>query len=292
MSASKLALGTAQFGQPDGIANSSGQVTLEVAGDITKIARNAGIDTLDTAIAYGNSESCLGDLGVQDFKVVTKLPPIPEKCCDALDWIEQRVDESCERLKVDTLYGLLLHRSEDLAGPHQGAIVDAFSTLKRKRIVRKTGVSIYSPDELRSLVSTQSIDLVQAPLNLVDRRLVTTGWLDRLHEAGIEVHARSAFLQGLLLMPPKSIPSSFSRWHGLFQRWHDFLQESRLAPSLACLSYPLSLSSISRVVVGVDNEEQLRELIASAENPYIPMKWPDIDSLDEDLINPSRWRLN
>jgi len=292
MSANRLALGTAQFGQPYGIANTSGQVPREMAESILEMAQFAGIDTLDTAVAYGTSESCLGEFGVRDFKVVTKLPPIPAECGNALVWVTQRVQESCQRLGADTLYGLLLHRSEDLAGPHERAIADAFSILKRKGVVQKTGISIYSPDELEKIVSVHPIDLVQAPLNLVDRRLVATGWLQRLHDAGIEVHTRSAFLQGLLLMAPERVPGSFSRWSELLRCWHDFLRESRLAPGLACLSYPLSLSQVSRVVVGVDNAEQFAELIAIADNPLMPFEWPNVDSFDEDLVNPSKWSLN
>ena len=73
----RLALGTVQFGMRYGIANSTGQVTAEQAGAMLRVAAVSGIDTLDTAVAYGSSESCLGALGVSDFRVVTKLPPLP-----------------------------------------------------------------------------------------------------------------------------------------------------------------------------------------------------------------------
>ena len=292
MSANRLALGTAQFGQAYGIANTTGQVPPDTAEEITNLARNSEIDTLDTAVAYGDSESRLGAVGVRDFKIVTKLPPIPMECGNAQHWVEQLVQQSCERLQVDSLYALLLHRSEDLIGPHRRAVADAFLKLKRDGVVKKTGVSIYSPAELSSTDSFECIDLVQAPLNLVDRRLVNTGWLDRLHDMGIEMHARSAFLQGLLLMPPASVPGNFSRWSKLFGRWHDFLRESGLAPGLVCLSYPLSLPKISRIVVGVDNAAQLADLVAFANSSVESARWPDIGSLDEDLINPSRWSLN
>ncbi|MGP1664729.1 MAG: aldo/keto reductase, partial [Rhodanobacter sp.] len=70
----KLALGTVQFGLPYGIANPGGQIGRDDAGQILALARESGIDTLDTAIAYGDSEACLGAVGTKGFRVITKLP--------------------------------------------------------------------------------------------------------------------------------------------------------------------------------------------------------------------------
>ena len=292
MAASRLALGTAQFGLPYGIANTRGQVSAEDAAEIVAVARNAGMDTVDTAVAYGDSESCLGALGVSDFSLVTKLPPIPSECRDTRRWIEEQVEKSCERMQTSSLYGLLLHRPEDLAGRHKVAIAETFKELQHRGAVRKVGISIYSPDELPTALSACPINLVQAPLNLVDRRLIVSGWLDRLHESGIEVHTRSAFLQGLLLMSQDRMPKIFLRWSDLWGRWHTFVDEVGMAPGFICLRYPLSHPQVSRVVVGVDSADQLRELINIAEAPSTPASWPNICSNDENLVDPSRWRLN
>ena len=285
----KLALGTVQFGLPYGIANQGGQVSRAEARKILALARESGIDTLDTAIAYGDSEACLGDIGTQGFRLITKLPALPDPTIDIGVWVDEQLKASLSRLKVNTLYGLLLHRSEQLTGDGGQAMVKALARLKAEGRVEKIGVSIYAPQELDAVTKACAIDLVQTPLNLIDRRLVTSGWLQRLHDQGIEVHARSAFLQGLLLMPRAAIPAPFERWAHLWDTWHEYLAYNHISAIEACLRYPLSLPQIDRVVVGVDSPAQLRELIAVAQSPTSSHAGPAFDCEDENLLNPAQW---
>jgi len=90
----KLALGTAQFGLSYGVANQNGQVDLEAGHKIVRMAAARGIDTIDTAIAYGESEQRLGDIGVGDFKIITKLPAIPTECVNISAWVSQNLKAS------------------------------------------------------------------------------------------------------------------------------------------------------------------------------------------------------
>jgi len=281
----KLALGTAQFGMSYGIANTSGQVSRDEAKAILELASVNGIDTIDTAIAYGESEACLGDVGVENFRVATKLPPLPDGVTTIEEWIEGEVEASLKRLRLDSLYVLLLHRSVQFGIP---AVRTALERLKQGGKVQKIGVSIYSPDDLDAIPVVGALDIVQAPLNLVDRRLVTGGWLDRLHGDGIEIHTRSAFLQGLLVMPRSSIPDRFARWGGLWDAWHAWLSANSLSPIHACLAYALSFPQVDRVVVGVETAQQLSQLIEAATEP-MNIEFPDIASTEEQLINPSLW---
>lgn len=283
---SRLALGTAQFGMPYGISNSSGQVSRNGVQEILALAETNRINTIDTAIAYGESESALGAAGVGGFRVITKLPHIPEGIADINDWIRRQVADSLQRLQVDSLYGLLLHRSWQLADVR---VRKSLEQLKEDGVVKKIGVSIYSPDEFYAQFSLGAIDLVQAPFNLVDRRLATTGWLARLRDNGVEIHARSAFLQGLLLMPENGIPERFSPWGELWQKWHEWLASMDMTAIQACLGYVLSFPEIDKVVVGVDSLDQLRQLIDAAKMPNSQNAFPEISSADEKLINPSYW---
>lgn len=286
----KLALGTVQFGLPYGISNQRGQVSRTEASQILAGAAENGIDTLDTAVAYGDSEACLGEIGTQRFKVVTKLPPLPAEIIDIGAWVEQQLRASLQRLNVDSVYGLLLHCSDNLVGTRGLSMMHMLQDLKVEGMVQKIGVSIYSPRELDRLSQICSIDLVQAPLNIIDHRLVTTGWLRRLHDQGIEVHARSVFLQGLLLMSRKAIPEKFNPWFYLFDHWHSWLQENHVSAAEACLNFVASITSVDRVVVGVESRAQLQELIcALARDPLPPL--PELFCEDERLINPSNWNL-
>lgn len=285
---SRLALGTVQFGLPYGIANQQGQVSREAAKAMLQLAAANGIDTLDTAIGYGESEACLGDVGTQGFKLVTKLPAVPNGCADVTEWVKSEVSASLARLGVSTVYGLLLHRSEQLLGIDGMVLYNALHSLKETGQVQKIGASIYSPMELEALTPQYRFDLVQAPFNLVDRRLYTSGWMQRLKQDGVEIHTRSVFLQGLLLMPRTAIPPKFAPWAPLWDKWHDWLATHSTSAVQACLAYPQNFPEIDHVVVGADSVSQLKQIIEATR--YIaPESLPDLGSMDENLINPARW---
>lgn len=284
----RLALGTVQFGLPYGIANQGGQVTRSAAKAMLQLAAKNGIDTLDTAIAYGESENCLGEVGTQGFRLVTKLPAVPNGCADVSGWVKEQVAASLGRLGVNEVYGLLLHRPEQLLEANGKTLYQTLQGLKENGQVRKVGVSIYAPSELEALTPRYRFDLVQAPFNLVDRRLQASGWMNRLKDEGVEIHTRSAFLQGLLLVPPDSIPDKFSPWADLWKKWHAWLAHGTISAVQACLAFPLSFPGIDRVVVGADSVNQLEQIIDAA-GRTVPLELPDLHCDAENLINPARW---
>lgn len=284
----RLALGTAQFGLPYGIANQAGQVTRDEGKAMLQLAADNSIDTLDTAIAYGESEQRLGEIGVPDWQIVSKLPAIPDDCADISQWVAEAVNGSLRRLKVDRLYGLLLHRPQQLLEKNGDKLYRTLQQLKQDGLVGKIGISIYAPSELDTLCSRFQFDLVQAPFNLMDRRLIESGWLERLKEQGTELHVRSIFLQGLLLMSPGERPRKFDRWATLWATYDAWLAHAGLTPAQACLRYALSFPEISKVIIGVDSLRQLKEILQSAEGA-LPATLPGMCCADIDLINPARW---
>ena len=241
----KLALGTVQFGLPYGISNCNGQTTLEEATRIIDLARISGVSLLDTAMAYGESESRLGQIGVDSFKVVTKLSALPENCSDLKKWAREQVEGSLQKLGLKSLYGLLLHSPAQLLGSQGYSLFVALKDLKKCGLFKKIGISIYSPSELDEILPFFPVDLVQAPFNPMDRRLIESGWMRKLHTDGIEIHVRSVFLQGLLLMPLNQIPAKFARWSSLWKKWHDWLSQTKISPQAACLSFAKSIPEIN-----------------------------------------------
>jgi len=284
----RLALGTVQFGLPYGIANTSGQVSRAEAKSMLQVASESGLFTLDTAIAYGESEQCLGEVGIENFKVVTKLPAIPKESLDVAEWVKQQVGGSLTRLGVSNVYGLLLHRSEELLSSNGKELYKALNLLKERGLVKKIGVSIYSPDELELLTTVFRFDLVQAPFNLIDKRLLSSGWMQKLKDSGVEIHTRSAFLQGLLLMKQADIPKKFLPWSDLLNCWQGWIDDNNVSALQASLAYPLSFPEIDRVVVGADSQRQLLEII-NASNNVLNSELPNLSCSDENLINPANW---
>lgn len=292
----KLALGTVQFGLEYGIANTRGRVSDAGLAGILAAARKAGVALLDTAIAYGDSEARLGEVGIAGFDLVTKVPALAASgdvvsVSGMIDRVETLVRASLARLRRDSLYGVLLHRSADLSGPAGGAVATALGALKAKGLAGRIGVSIYDPAELDGIMRDHEIDIVQVPYNVFDRRIDSSGWLDVLKRRGVEVHARSAFLQGLLLMPKARRPEYFAPWARCFDAWEFWLSRTGRPPLAAALAVPLSDRRVDRVVVGVDDEAHLADIIAAAgeaaESPPATLA-----SNDPDLVNPANWKIS
>jgi aryl-alcohol dehydrogenase-like predicted oxidoreductase len=283
-----LVLGTAQFGLPYGVANQTGLVDRDEAEKILDCALHEGIDTLDTAVAYGDSERRLGEIGVGRWRIISKLPAIPAPVTDVGAWVRDSIDHSLRLIGVPSLYGLLLHQPLQLLEPMGGTLYRAMLEAKDRGEVGKIGVSIYAPEDLDALAPAFKFDLVQGPMNIFDRRLHTSGWLSRLHAAGVEVHIRSIFLQGLLLMEPSRRPARFNAWKHLWGEWDCWLKEQSLTPLQACMGFGVSQHDVDGIVVGVDSLHHFQGILESTKR--IPVPPPGrLQSDDPELINPSRW---
>jgi aryl-alcohol dehydrogenase-like predicted oxidoreductase len=284
----KIALGTVQFGLEYGVANQLGMVQFDDVKLILQEATAHGVETLDTAIVYGNSERVLGQAGVNEWKIVTKLPALPEVCTDVAGWVEAQLEGSIKRLGVSQLHGVLLHRPGQLLNKNGESLYQALQLLKSAGLTKKIGISVYGPDELDMIMAKMAFDLVQAPLNILDRRLIESGWDMRLKNQGTELHVRSAFLQGLLLMEPDQRPQKFARWEYVWHEWARWLDETGLTPLQACLGYVLGIELVDKVVVGVDSVKHLQEIIAASGSslPSLP-NWSK--PTDIGLIDPTLW---
>ena len=286
----KLALGTAQFGSQYGIANTTGIVSESDAGDILRYAKQAGFDTIDTAMAYGKSQQYIGNAGISGWKITTKLPEVTGVSVDIEEWVRESLNDSLSALGVKNLAGLILHRPIQLLEPDKADLWPILVDLKNSGVVEKIGYSIYSTNELDLLWDRFKPDLVQAPYNIFDQSLVHTGWMEQLSSCGVEIHVRSIFLQGLLLMPFNSIPEEFKRWSKILAAWDEWITKIGVTRLQAATSFALADSRISRVIVGVDSLRQLKEIVSVV--PARELYYPEhLCCVDEDLINPSRWNI-
>jgi aryl-alcohol dehydrogenase-like predicted oxidoreductase len=284
----RLAIGTAQFGLSYGVANQGGKVSQNEVKKILARARQSGIDILDTAISYGDSENILGRVGISEWKVITKLPSIPNDTVDIGDWIYNQVQQSLKHLNLKSIDAILLHRPDQLLGNQGSDILSALQAIKTNKLTKKIGISIYSPSELDHFDVAQYFDLIQAPLNILDRRLIESGWLKKLNELKIEIHVRSVFLQGLLLMNLDERPQKFSKYSNLWFEWDRWLVKNNFSPLEGCLAYINSIKGLDGVLVGVESTGQLNEIISASNLELENMpNWPK--HIDPNLINPSLW---
>jgi aryl-alcohol dehydrogenase-like predicted oxidoreductase len=282
----RIVLGGAQLGLPYGILNGGETLSREEVARILDTAVDHGIDSIDTAIAYGQSESIIGETSQNRFKIISKLPPLPVDISNVSEWVHSQVQGSLSRLKCTSLDALLLHRPQDLTGAQGAELYAAIGSLMAEKMIHRFGVSIYSPDDLEGIIGTFDIHVVQAPLNVFDRRIL--GVTDQLSALNIEVHARSVFLQGVLIASPKDRPQRFEPWSEHFALFDEWVRSSGVSAMACCLGFALQQPGIAKLVIGTTSAESLDEIMNSIPNSVLEVP-THLQSSVEQLIDPRFW---
>lgn len=292
----KVALGTVQFGVNYGISNKAGKTSQAEVGAILAAARSNGVSVIDTASLYGDSEAVLGQSLPADsgFSIVTKTPQFSGQTLDGADaqQMEDTLRSSLAKLGAAAIYGLLIHRADDLLLPGGDLLVERLLRLKQTGLVSKVGVSVYSGRQIDLVLERFQMDLIQLPINVLDQRLLQSGHLQKLKNAGVEIHARSAFLQGLLLMELQEIPEYFDSVRGRLESYHRFIKEHGLTPLQAALGFVSGIPEIDQVVCGVNDARQLREICEAAQAKVDFRAFADFGTTDEAIVNPALWKFD
>lgn len=297
MNPGKLGLGTVQFGSDYGVSNDQGKPTIEEVARILETASEAGIGVLDCSPVYGDSESILGRVlpPGHRFRIVTKTAPLRADRIGRAeaDHVKEAFFRSLENLRQTSVYGLLVHHSEDLLKPGGEHLVHAMQSLVAQGVVQKIGISVYSGLQIDEAAKLMTSDIVQLPLNVLDQRLIDSGHLVRLKGQSVEIHARSVFLQGLLLMDPAGINSYFSSIRAHLERYRHSLKEYDLTPVQAALLFAVNQPHVDTVLVGVCSARELHEILNSLS--ALESKKVDFSHFamaNESVINPSLWKLH
>jgi len=289
----KLGLGTVQFGLDYGVTNLRGRVSPDKAARIVGDAIAAGIRVFDTAAAYGNSENILGQtLRHPEARIVTKLPALAGESIDAsaIDGLRQIFEQSLKLLQRQSVDGLLLHRPDDLGKPGGDKLARLLEEMKIAGLCRKIGVSVYDAAQIKAAQKAMSVELVQAPANLLDQRLLRDGSLQALKQAGCEVHVRSAFLQGLLIGLNGALPAYFQRYAPMLDRVRATASGARLSTLELALGFLLDQTAVDHIIVGVTRTEELAAILDATRRPKaMPGGLEKLACDDPGLTNPSLW---
>jgi aryl-alcohol dehydrogenase-like predicted oxidoreductase len=287
-SVQKICIGTAQFGSTYGLTNNNEELSVNQIQQILNLAKNSGINHIDTAPSYGNSELKLGELNLKDWNIITKVKT--GKSISINDSFTESVFQSLERLKIDKLYGVLIHNPKLFFDSQISRLLNQLSDLKEKGVIQKIGVSVYDSKEVDFILANFDIDLVQVPFNVIDGRMLVDNTLVKLKKRNIEIHARSVYLQGLLLMNIKEQIQRFANWQYIWNGFDVFCKENKITPLQICLRYVLQNPLIDKVILGIDNYIQLEETIESAEGSLINIP-VELISFDDNLCNPLNWEM-
>lgn len=295
---SRLVLGTAQLGLSYGIANTVGQPDLVQTKEIVAAAWEAGLTFFDTAQAYGQSETILGQalqsIGrSRDARIITKLSPDLDPTDGPV--LRDAIEDSLNRLQVPVLWGLLLHRAGWLS-QWDGPLGRTLLQTRDNGLVRYLGVSTYTPEETRIALNNEDIDLVQAPANVWDQRLLTEGLLELAAQKNKLIFVRSIYLQGLLAMPLDLAAARLPLAAQAVRQWHSLAASFNLTPAKLAARFALSLET--PLVIGMESVEQIHknaELLAEpALSPedmaYIRKNMEPL--LNSEILDPSQWKVH
>ena len=281
-----LSIGTAQFGFNYGICNNKGIIKKTEVLKILKYCKSNKILSLDTAHRYGKSHKVLGKINLDKFKITSKLSFINKKEFKNLDnYVINQVDNILKDLGVKKIHSLLIHDTSQLKGKFGRQIYEILKRLKNKKFL-KLGVSVYSKKELEKITSMYEIDIVNLPISLANQSFVNSKYLSKLKKMKIEIHARSIFLQGLLLSKHNRLPKQFKE-NKFFHEWNKWLESHDYNALEACLGYLKSINHIDKIIVGVDDLNQLKNIVEAYKKKKI-FKFMKFTQLSI-LRNPSKW---
>ena len=282
----ELALGTVQFGLVYGVAGAKQLLPDAAIRRILELAFERGMTLLDTAPSYGDIESRLGSLCEDlDFRIVSKIPSLPKGLDDvkAGRWAIGSAQASRQRLG-HKLHALLFHRAEDLLDARGEAVWNCITTWARTENIL-IGASGYDVALIRTLFENDRISIGQLPGNALDQRIGTD--LGNVNPKA-DVHLRSAFLQGLLLLPKDEAAKIVPAANAALQQWHLWLERHGMTPLQGALSIVKSFEHVSTCIVGVDNASQLAELSnVWQEVPAISAR--ELACADPETIDPRLW---
>ncbi len=284
----KLSIGTAQIGFNYGAFNKGKRMPLNEIKKIIYQLNKKKIINIDTASDYKKSESVLGKFNLKKINVTTKISFKDVKNIEV--YSKNKINDSLKKLKIKKIYGVLIHDFDLLKASQLSKIFKSLSILKKKGLISKIGISVYNVDNLIKILPIyKSISIVQLSYNVFDRRLENKTLKLLLKKNKIEIHARSIFLQGVLLQDPKFLPIKFKKWKNILNDWHKFLQKNNYKALYYCLHFALINKDAKYLVCGIDNFEQLNEIL----NYKPPKKYKKYQFKRSkniiSLINPSLW---
>jgi aryl-alcohol dehydrogenase-like predicted oxidoreductase len=282
----KLVLGSAQFGMNYGLFNNK-KINHKEFKKIENLVLNSNINFIDTSSNYGDSEKIIGNSQLKKLNIITKIKLPKNKNINIQSWVAIEILKSLKKLKINKIYGVLIHDYKDLLGKRGKTYLLALQKLKNKKIVNKIGISIYDPEELKQIWKFWKPDLVQFPINPLDNRILNSAWIDILKKYRVKMYARSIFLQGLLVNDYHSFKIN-KNYKIILNKFKNWCSINNISSIRACLDFVRQFKKIDYVVAGFNNYNHLKEIIEifKKKNLIIPKKF---STNKINLIDPRKW---
>ena len=288
----KIILGTAQFGSHYGITNKVGEVKCSEVSKIIEEANNNGVNFFDTAPIYGNAEKKLGKYLNKNSNIITKITEIEDEEINdkGLKAISNVFFNSLKNLKLNKIYCLLIHSRKDIYKKNNHLLINFLKDLKKNKIVKKIGISIYEKQDFEKIITIFKPDVVQLPISIADQRLLEKNYLRHIKNMGIEIHARSIFLQGILISRYNRLPMNLSSIKDYLFQFNTKLKVNKITPIQACLSFIHSIKEIDKIIVGANSLKEFKEILKNNKKKDLNANFYNQFKLnDSNILNPVNW---
>lgn len=281
----KFILGSAQIGFKYGLKKK--KITKNELKNINKILKKNYLNFFDTAINYDDSQKRIGQLKIKK-KIISKIKLPTKKKINLKYWFIKMLSKTLKDLKVKKLYGLLVHDTSDILKNNK-EFLNIILKSKKIGLVSKVGISVYDVNEVNQVLKFWKPDIIQLPINIFDQRFLKKNLLKKLKRKKIEIHARSCFLQGLLLEPKLKRGNLNSKF--LFKKFIKWCKEKKISQLTACLHFIKKLKYIDAIIVGFYNSKQLSEILLSFRKKLVLVP-DDFGNNEKKLIDPRKWKTN
>jgi aryl-alcohol dehydrogenase-like predicted oxidoreductase len=290
----KICLGTAQFGNIYGITNRNrNELNVKEIKEFLKLLIKNKIEFIDTALNYKNVDKKLKKtkINLNKFNIITKIPAPKIKEKFYKKEIFRKILKSKKILKIKSFYAILIHNCNNLNSEQAKLIRETLAELKKKQITKKIGLSVYNTKDLNFMFKFFTPDLIQVPHNVFDARFMQNKILNKISKYNIELHIRSIFLQGLLLIDLKKMNYKFNKWKKIFEKWDLYCKKNKTSKLDAAVNLAMRNKKIKKVVVGFSNINEFIEFlkIRVKNELTFPKFLTDSEKNIDKLINPYNW---
>tara|TARA_Y200000002_G_C22675177_1_gene661733 strand:- start:286 stop:1140 length:855 start_codon:yes stop_codon:yes gene_type:complete len=282
---SKIILGTANLNQKYGFLKKSIRFS-----EFKKIINNSrkGVKYIDTSSNYTRAHKLLGKLDLKKIKIISKISiPIRPKINPKL-WISKSIEKITSDLKVKNIYCILIHNPNILLKDEYKKYLTYLNTFKKRGIIKKIGFSVYGIKETNILLKKYKVDILQVPMNLINQSFCNKDFLKKTKKRKIEIHARSIFLQGILLSSNLQNIRYFKKWKNFWLKYYSWVDRNKITQLIACLSFIKSVKNVSGYVLGIENETQLDKILNCRTKKNLKFD-KFLFQKNKKLIDPSKW---
>ena len=286
----KIILGSAQLIKNYGISNS--KITTEQ--NFFKLLDNCvkrGIKIIDTSDSYENAHEIIGKYKKYKFEIITKYyfkNKMNKNYYEKI--IKKNIANTKAAIGYHNLHAVLIHNIHQIDKNSLSIISNLLIKMKKKHLINKIGISIYNKEDLQKITNLKLIDILQVPINLINQSFCNKKFLEKINKKKIEIHARSIFLQGILLSSNLHNLEYFKKWKNLWNRYYSWLHENKVSQLTACLTFIKRIKNISGFVVGIENETQFKEILNCRIKKKLKFN-KFLNQKNKKLTDPSKWHL-